>query len=196
MKGTGIFDDFLGAEASHDLLEFTIANEVGFGPSSISESAQGGIDTKVRRSSTFTGNWDGHRAHFRAAIMAATPQLLETTGVPEWSPKEMQIDLAIHRDGDFFRRHLDTLYGEHRKDVVRMVSAVYYVFREPKGFSGGELVITDPRGGAEEVIEPRHDRLVVFPSFLPHEVKPITVPGNAFADARFSVNCWLSRKRS
>ena len=76
-----------------------------------------------------------------------------------------------------------------------MVSAVYYFHRQPRGFSGGQLAIYPIDAGDAATIEPMHDRLVVFPSFAPHEVLPVTVPGNAFADARFSINCWLRRER-
>jgi SM-20-related protein len=44
-------------------------------------------------------------------------------------------------------------------------------------------------------VEPEHNRLVAFPAFVPHEVVPISCPGNAFADRRFSINCWLHRAR-
>lgn len=192
VQGLAIFDNFLGDEAAADLLALALANESGFEPSSVSRYQAGEVDRQIRRSSTFSGDWNEHRERFRAAIDQITPQLLEATGVRDWSPKKIQIDLAVHRDGDFFRAHRDTLVGQHRTNGVRLVSAVYYFFRKPRGFEGGQLAVFDPRG-SQETIEPEHDRLVVFPSFLPHEVRPISVPDDEFADARFSVNCWLNQ---
>jgi Rps23 Pro-64 3,4-dihydroxylase Tpa1-like proline 4-hydroxylase len=45
------------------------------------------------------------------------------------------------------------------------------------------------------VIEPRHDRLVAFPSIAPHEIEPVDLPCNGFVDARFALVGWLHRKR-
>jgi Rps23 Pro-64 3,4-dihydroxylase Tpa1-like proline 4-hydroxylase len=65
-------------------------------------------------------------------------------------------------------------------------------------FSGGELRIH--RLGAKpgdfgHDIEPRQGRLVVFPSWWPHEVLKVRCPSGNFADSRFSVNCWIHRQR-
>lgn len=195
ISGTAIFDGFLGREASEELLDFALAREADFAPSTVARGERKRVDPADRQSSTFGGEWEELRKHFRNAVLAKSDEILAATGVSDWSPKPMQIDMAAHRDGDFFKTHVDTVTGRERGGEVRMVSAVYYFFRQPKAFSGGELLIRDPRGGAQHAIEPQHDRLVVFPSFLPHEVLPVSVPGNAFADARFSVNCWLNRVR-
>ena len=60
-----------------------------------------------------------------------------------------------------------------------MVSGVYHFHREPKALSGGGL------------------RLHRFGATLkaPHEVRPVACPSMAFADSRFSVNCWIYRPR-
>lgn len=195
IRGTAIFDRFLGAEAAGALLDFALANEAGFRPSTIVGEDGNAVHAEARSSSTFRGDWGEQREIFAEAVRARVSEILAATGVPDWSPKHMQVDLAAHRDGDFFRTHTDTLTGKNRRDEVRMVSAVYYVHRQPRGFSGGELVIRDVRGQSENAIKPLHDRLVVFPSFLPHEVAPVEVPGDSFANARFSINCWLNRVR-
>lgn len=192
VQGLAIFDNFLGDEAAADLLALVLSNQSAFAPSCMSRYQTGEVDRQIRRSSTFSGDWIEHRERFRAAIDQITPELLEATGVRDWSPKKMQIEMAVHRDGDFFRTHCDTLVGKHRTNGVRLISAVYYFFREPRSFEGGQLAVFDPRG-SQEIIEPEHDRLVVFPSFLPHEVRTISVPGDEFVNARFSVNCWLNR---
>jgi len=45
------------------------------------------------------------------------------------------------------------------------------------------------------VIEPAQNRLVVFPSFVRHEVRKISCPSHDFADSRFSINCWLRKEK-
>ncbi len=57
------------------------------------------------------------------------------------------------------------------------------------------LVIHALAGDERQVIAPQHDRLVVFPSIAPHEITPVDLPGNAFADARFTIVSWLHRSR-
>ena len=41
-------------------------------------------------------------------------------------------------------------------------------------------------------IEPRHNRIVFFWARTMHEVMPVHMPSEAFADARFTVNGWIN----
>ena len=40
-------------------------------------------------------------------------------------------------------------------------------------------------------IDPVHDSLVFFPSWLPHEVLPVSCPSRRFMDSRFAIHCWF-----
>ena len=42
-------------------------------------------------------------------------------------------------------------------------------------------------------IELTNDSLVFFPSWLTHEVLPVTCPSGRFEDSRFAINCWVRR---
>ena len=66
----------------------------------------------------------------------------------------------------------------------------------PKGFSGGDLRIGSLTSDEVVDIEPEHNKLVIFPSFVPHEVLRIDRPSGRFADSRFAVNLWLCKKRA
>ena len=84
---------------------------------------------------------------------------------------------------------------ENRPKNIRALSGVYYLHRAPKGFSGGALrfyAIGDANRFVD--VEPVHNSLLVFPSWAPHEVMPISCPTGAFMDSRFAVNCWLHRR--
>jgi Rps23 Pro-64 3,4-dihydroxylase Tpa1-like proline 4-hydroxylase len=87
------------------------------------------------------------------------------------------------------------LTGASRRDAgspgVRTVSGVYYFYRQPKAFDGGELRLYAFGEEAFVDIEPSENAFVAFPSFAAHEVLPVTCPSGAFEDSRFSVNCWL-----
>ena len=48
------------------------------------------------------------------------------------------------------------------------------------------------RGETFQVIEPLHNRLVLFWARTMHEVMPVRMPSGAFGDARFTVNGWVN----
>ncbi|MEK6399100.1 MAG: 2OG-Fe(II) oxygenase [Terriglobus sp.] len=113
-------------------------------------------------------------------------------GLPPFDVSGMELEMAAHNDGAHFTRHTDTQtmmgQGSHRA-----LSAVYYFYREPKGFTGGHLRLF----GNDETqtdIEPAQNTLAIFPSFVPHQVMPVSCPSQQFADSRFAINCWLHIK--
>jgi SM-20-related protein len=108
---------------------------------------------------------------------------------------EAQVTASI--DGSFFGVHTD---ADHVKVPKRHLTYVYYFNRAPKGFMGGELRIFDDilrnnklaRAESFHVIDPLHNRLVLFWARVMHEVMPVRVPSGKFADARFTVNGWVN----
>lgn len=132
---------------------------------------------------------------FRVAMNARFADFCAGTGVPHFEVAHFELAMAVHRDGGFFKRHIDTFSEENRHNSDRMISAVYYFHRLPKRFSGGQLSLQSVSTTEEVLIEPVHNRLIVFPSFAPHEVLTINTPGDRFADARFSLVCWFHRAR-
>jgi SM-20-related protein len=73
----------------------------------------------------------------------------------------------------------------------------------PRPFTGGELRLygfpkwATPGERATPLpyvdIEPETDTLVIFPSWLRHEVRPVRVPSGAWSHSRFTINCWIHR---
>lgn len=108
---------------------------------------------------------------------------------------EAQVTASI--DGSFFGVHTDADYDKVPK---RYLTYVYYFNRQPKGFTGGELRIYHDllrnnklaRADSFDVIEPLHNRVVLFWARTMHEVMPVRVPSGAFGDARFTVNGWVN----
>ena len=80
----------------------------------------------------------------------------------------------------------------------RIISAVYYFNCVPKSFSGGILriysFVGDKDTGAFIDIEPTHDMLAFFPSWVLHEVLPVVCPSGRLEDSRFAINCWVRRQ--
>jgi len=117
-----------------------------------------------------------HAAEWRSAL-----------GIAPFAITQLEVELVRHGDGAFFARHIDTASAGRR-----VMSVVYYFHLEPKPFAGGLLRLFAPDATSVDV-EPECDLAVVFPSFMVHEVTPVSCPSGRFMDSRFAVNCWLLR---
>ncbi len=115
-------------------------------------------------------------------------------GTASFEPTHIELELVRHNDGDFYRRHIDTATAKIEPTIVagqRMLSMVYYYHAEPKRYEGGALRLLPIKPGPAFVdVLPGQNRLVAFPSWVPHEVMPISCPSGRFADSRFAINCW------
>ncbi|MFM5949878.1 MAG: 2OG-Fe(II) oxygenase [Novosphingobium sp.] len=190
-----MIDGFLGAAASGRLLDQILTAEANFAPSEVRKPAGAGTVPQVRSSMRLPGRIGVDLAPFLSAIAAREEELIAKVGVKPFPVWHRECSIVAHGDGDFYGRHIDTrTRSETSEKSLRMVSCVYYLNREPVGFTGGDLVLHGIGGAASTAIAPRHDRLAVFPSFLPHEVSRISCPSGRFADARLNVNCWLRRE--
>jgi SM-20-related protein len=110
--------------------------------------------------------------------------------------REPELEVSAYNDGAFFQPHIDTMTGQPGRDSCRMVSGVYYFQGQPKGFEGGELRLHrfGSRGGDNEGhidLAPIANSCLLFPSWAPHEVRPVRCPSGRFEDSRFAVNIWL-----
>jgi SM-20-related protein len=131
----------------------------------------------------------------KATLIAQTDALCAGAGIAPFPVDHLEWSIVAHGDGDYYRTHIDTRTGQEGAGHMRVLSCVYYLHHEPRAYSGGALAFhpIGPIAGAS--IDSLHNRLIAFPAFIPHEVEPINCPGDAFADRRFSVNCWLHRAR-
>jgi Rps23 Pro-64 3,4-dihydroxylase Tpa1-like proline 4-hydroxylase len=191
-----VIDDFLGAAAAYRLLAQILASAERFTPSNVRQQGSATVNSAHRSSLRLPGRVGVELDPFKAAVHARFAELCAATGTAPFAVYHTECSVVAHGDGDFYKPHIDTRTGDPATQGkhVRLLSCVYYLNREPPAFSGGELVLhklgsSDPAA----TIAPRHDRLAVFPAFIPHEVLPIACPSGAFADSRFSINCWLHR---
>ena len=155
------------------------------------------LQSGVRRSWQVSGR-DALLAELEGRIRQQLPSLCSAVGLAAPDKPFIDSELSVYRNGDFFGPHVDVFTEEKRAFATydRELTAVYYAHRQPRAFTGGELVLHPLFGVGEPVeIAPDHDTLVVFPSFTPHEVRPVMLPGDALGDARVSVNCWVGRRR-
>jgi Rps23 Pro-64 3,4-dihydroxylase Tpa1-like proline 4-hydroxylase len=179
------------------MMDWALANEARFKPGPV---RKGEVRSEVR-SSKVLRDLGPSRLALETRLLHHLPHIIEDLGVAPFAPGRIEFEMAVHNDGDRFVLHTDTYRGDARpEDGDRMLSGVYYFHREPKAFGGGELRLY--RFGATRAapsdfveVEPEQNTLAIFPSWAPHEVRPVACPSQAFADSRFSVNCWIYRPR-
>ena len=189
--------DFLPGSVADSLVGWAIENEARFMPSTVRGER---LDPKIRVSVTI-GKFGDTKHELRRRMLAIAPDLIRDLHVNSMEVGETELELVAHNDGAFYRRHIDTYTGaDARSKGMRFISAVYYVHRKPKGFSGGALRFYRFGGASidDDFVEiaPEHNLLVVFPSWAAHEVTEISCPTRAFADSRFAVNIWLRAPRT
>jgi SM-20-related protein len=193
-----IVDDFLPEAIASQLLDEILAAAPNFAPSLIGKGSSAEENIQVRSSRRLPGRIGVNLDPFRAAIHARFDALCAGTGIPSFPVYHNECSIVAHGDGDYYHTHIDTRTdgADSNPEYFRLLSCVYYMQQLPARFSGGELVIHNPLGQSPGVsIAPQHNRLVAFPAFVPHEVLAVSCPSGAFADSRFSINCWLHRQR-
>ena len=182
----------LGAPAKGRLLDEAIARESELVPSRVA-----GDVPDYRRSRLLSKPGD-LTAGIVARVRELIPELCERLEVAPFPLGRIEAQLTVHHDGDYYRPHTDNATDAAR---TRELSYVYYFHREPKRFTGGELVLFDSRlddgrsvpASPPVVVEPADDSLVVFPSSCLHEVRPVRMASQALVDGRFTINGWVRR---
>ncbi|WP_347331866.1 2OG-Fe(II) oxygenase [Marinimicrobium locisalis] len=134
---------------------------------------------------------------FVEQLKGALPGALKKMELEGFPIGDIELQLSASGDGDYYRMHTDT--DEHS---TRKLSFVYFFHSEPKRFYGGELRLFDNRNvegkahaECSQLVTPRQNTLVIFPSDMPHELLPVRVPSKEFADSRFTLNGWVHEAR-
>ncbi|MDO9103215.1 MAG: 2OG-Fe(II) oxygenase [Candidatus Nitrotoga sp.] len=187
-----VIDDFLSPQEHNELLAFSLISEEQFKAGTITS-----YDPETRQNLAILGF--GESVHSRLVqnrLLIWFPLLAKTFGMPVFPLAMVESQLTAAGDGHYFKVHCDDA-----PDLPRVLSCVYYLHREPRGFAGGDLRLYDciETGGSRRpadtftTVEPVANRLVVFPSEEFHEAMPVRCPSKEFADSRFAVTTWLHR---
>jgi len=187
-----VYHNFLDSDAHEALLAWAIENEAKFELPGVGK--EGKVDA-LRRVSVVVSDFRPMKAIFSQRVLDLVPTLIRDLRVTPFEPSEVELELVAHNDGAFFKRHIDTFTGAARMESDRLLSGVYYFHAEPKAFLGGALRLypfKDEVNFAE--VQPEQNTLLVFPSWAPHEVLPVSCPSGRFSDSRFAVNCWVRRQ--
>jgi Rps23 Pro-64 3,4-dihydroxylase Tpa1-like proline 4-hydroxylase len=194
------FDDLLTPEEHRRLLDHALSREADLSPSKVLTDEPLDDHIHLRRSQTdfdVDKVWD----LFEGRLVGLLPHIRRELGIEWFRLGSIERQLTVHGDGDHFGLHVDAAGPDV---AARVISAVYYFNREPQAFSGGELRLFDTVdvGGVIEAadtfteVAPKDNTLVVFDSHVPHEVRPVHVPGDRFEDRRFTIVFWARRTKS
>jgi SM-20-related protein len=186
-----IVDGLLGDAEWSPLLARVLASEAQFQPSATHDAR-----ADYRHSLVLNPPPDLVEPVVRR-VRSVTPDVLPELRVQPITVGVVEAQVTASIDGSFFGVHTD---ADRQKVPKRYLTYVYYFNRQPKAFSGGELRVYDDvlrngklaRGETFQVIEPLHNRLVLFWARTMHEVMPVRMPSGAFGDARFTVNGWVN----
>ncbi len=186
-----VLRDFLKEETVADLLDHARTREAQFAPTQTVDGVKPHF-----RVSVGTRNLGPFRPILKAKILGLVPDWIEKLRVTPIESPKLETELVAHNEGAFYKRHIDTQTVSDR-DHIRVLSAVYYFHTGSRAFSGGALRLYAIGGkNASFVdIEPERNSLLVFPSWAPHEIMPISCPSGRFIDSRFAINCWVHREK-
>lgn len=187
-----VVDDFLGRQEHDELLAYALVSEPQFQKGTVTT-----YEPDVRQNLVILNFGDSvHSRLLESRLLTWFPLLAKTLEVPLFPLGQVESQLTAAADGYYFKRHSD-----EAPEIPRVLTCLYYLHREPRGFAGGDLRLYDciEEGGARSSAEtfttvtPQANRLVVFPSDEFHEAMPVRCPSRLFADSRFAVTTWLHR---
>ncbi len=190
-----IIDGFLDDSALAELRLYARERRERFKPAAVRVGTADAYQAAARQSLRVPVR-DDELPLFRGAVATAASRLFDDLGISAQPVVAYELEMVAHGNGGFFKRHIDTFTGRGRTNqrTDRLLSTVFYFGLGPRRFAGGELLIHPFLDGSEPAaIDPAPNRLVAFPSFAPHEVRPVTLADDTFENARFAVNCWLHR---
>ena len=179
------------------LLAYTLAQKEQFRDSVVKDGLSNKIDTAVRQAQSCP-QFRKDKSAFCLDLIKVAIGSFKKIGLKPFTIDEYEIELVAHGHGAFFKRHCDTLTQQSAAEspMARVVSVIYYFHRQPCAFTGGQLRIYSLLNEDFIDIEPSHNKLVMFPAIVPHEVLPVNCPSQQFEDARFAINIWLNKRKN
>lgn len=185
-------DNFFTKDETGRLLDYVLKNESEFVPTSTSTN-----DLDYRRSMIIY-SFPEFSQLITKRIKAILPDVFRKVDLEPFPISEIETQLTSHNDGNYYKIHND---NGSTDTATREFTYVYYFYREPKAFSGGELRIYDSKiennfyvnADTFHTVEPRNNSIVFFLSRYLHEVLPVSCPSRSFADSRFTINGWVRR---
>jgi Rps23 Pro-64 3,4-dihydroxylase Tpa1-like proline 4-hydroxylase len=196
-----IFDDALPEYLVNSFLNLVEHWQFRFTETETGDDHTRNRDTK-KRDSLVLFEFEPIYTFFRVHLYKYANVIQNELGYTMDMRKGYECQLTAHNDGHFYSAHTDYTPNTNTRVSSRELTFVYYFYREPKAFSGGELFVwdhlnlnTEPltRAGSGKIIEPKRNRLIFFDSRLWHEVQQVNCNSYDFMDSRFTLNGWMHR---
>ena len=187
-----LIENFLSQSENKQLLNYVLQRKSDFSPTTTSTKAEN------YRRSLVLHSFPKFRELIVNRIKEIFPDVLNKLNIPIFSIAEIESQLTAHNDQNFYKVHND---NGSPNTATRVLTYVYYFYREPKAFTEGKLIIYDSqiqgkhyvKATTFKTIEPTNNSIVFFLSRYMHEVLPVTCPSQDFADSRFTINGWIRR---
>jgi len=190
-------ENFLTQVENQELLDYVLGHEAEFSAATIIErgSETPVVNERVRRSKTLD-RLERFESILSEQIKAYLVEVLRRLDYAPFPIGRIELQVTAGEDGDYFRMHHDS-----DEKSTREITFVYFFYREPRRFSGGELRVFETKmvdgrqiqTDQQRTLVPRQNVAVFFPSRHEHEVLPVRVPTKSFADSRFTITGWIHR---
>ncbi len=190
-----VLEEFLAPQELGELICYALQHEAEFQNSEVlSPNASGGVIDYEHRRSRVLMDLGKHQEVILQRIRCVLPGVFDRLGIEEFPVARTEAQITASNDGDFFSHHIDN--GQETISS-RRITFVYFFYREPRQFGGGELRLHNSRWnsptGSYESIVPLQNQIVFFPCSVLHEITQVECPSEAFADSRFTLNGWLHK---
>lgn len=194
---------FAPAEVSR-LWTYALDRQADFVASEVVSDADSRRDEDLRRSSVLFDIADIYPL-VAERVLHVLPYVMGRLSLAPFGLREIELQVTASNDGEWFKAHRDSDGGRNGPVSDRELTFVYYCHREPHAFTGGELRMYGPFAGTAgaddqgsaaddaQLIVPRQNSIVFFPSHYLHEVMPTYCPSRRFEDSRLTYNGWLHR---
>jgi len=187
-----VIDDFLTADENAEMLAYALDHEREFESSTVEGKASPHRQNKVIMD--FANST--HSRLLQNRLLTWFPYLASGLELQPFALRYVESQLTASNDGHYYRLHADI--GPELADT-RVLTCVYYFFRQPRPFNGGALRLYDvmeQNGQCQpttryRAFEPVSNRLLVFRSNVYHELMRIRCPSRQFADSRFAATNWF-----
>ncbi|WP_254173499.1 2OG-Fe(II) oxygenase [Planktothrix pseudagardhii] len=185
-------ENFLTLEENKEALKIALKQSSKFVASQTTTQASNYRKSSILYATLFPEFYE----FLRKKLIATLPSILTQLNLSPFTISQVEMQLTAHNDSCFYKIHNDSGSPETN---TRIISYVYYFYKEPKNFSGGNLRLyaTEWQNGyalneREFIdIEPHNNSIVFFDSRCKHEVMPVSCPSRRFEDGRFTLNGWL-----
>ncbi len=180
------FDDFLSETINRELYDTVVTCEADFIAAGVVDNSNEYPNWRKAKVSYWNQKIGPFSQELERQIRNAYNEVCKTLSIDILNHFSVDIQLTMHNNGDYFKKHSDRYDNNETKN--RVLTFVYYFNKIPKPYTGGELtlhLIEDMK------IVPENNMIVFFNPAVLHEVKMVSCPVPSFENSRFTLNGWI-----